>query len=65
MLMTALGSYILYLKGKQVHDVLEFFLDPACDLTLAGAITTAMGFLGCWGSLREFTVFLKIVSEFN
>lgn len=56
----ALGTYILVLKEKKVHDVLDFFLDPACDMCLAGAFIFVLAFFGCTGALRENTVFLKI-----
>ncbi|XP_012946908.1 tetraspanin-33 [Aplysia californica] len=62
LVMTGLGAYILSIKDKQVHDVLDFFLDPACDMCLAGSIVFVMGFLGCTGALREIVCFLKIVS---
>ncbi|GFS02397.1 tetraspanin [Elysia marginata] len=61
--MTAMGTYILVLKEKQVTNAILFFLDPACDTCLAGAVITIMGLLGCMGALREITCFLKIVSS--
>ena len=59
--MTSLGSYILYIKGKVVHDALDFVLDPACDMTLAGAVMTFMAFFGGIGALREIVGCLKLV----
>lgn len=60
MAMTAMGTYILVLKDKQVDNIFLFFMDPACDTCLAGAVITVMGLLGCMGALREITCFLKI-----
>ncbi|ESO85058.1 hypothetical protein LOTGIDRAFT_235927 [Lottia gigantea] len=57
---TALGTYILVLKEKVVRDVIDFLLDPACILTVSGAIIFCLAFFGCMGALRENTVFLKI-----
>nr|KAG5714276.1 hypothetical protein BaRGS_018493 [Batillaria attramentaria] len=56
----ALGTYILALKKKKVNDALDFFLDPACDMCLAGSAIFLLSFFGCTGALRENTVFLKI-----
>ncbi|XP_025096703.1 tetraspanin-33-like [Pomacea canaliculata] len=56
----AMGTYILVLKEKTVHDAIDFFLDPACDMCLAGSLVFALAFFGCMGSLRENTAFLKI-----
>ncbi|KAK3802219.1 hypothetical protein RRG08_004509 [Elysia crispata] len=58
--MTAMGTYILVLKEKRLTNAILFFMDPACDTCLAGAVITIMGLLGCIGSLREVTCFLKI-----
>ncbi|KAK7109100.1 tetraspanin-17-like [Littorina saxatilis] len=56
----AIGTYILVLKEKTVQDPLDFFLDPACDMCLAGSLIFFLSFLGCMGALRENTCFLKI-----
>lgn len=58
--MAALGAYILVIKDKVVHDVLDFLLDPACDLALAGSVVTLMGLVGLLGALREIVCCLKI-----
>lgn len=55
----AIGTYILVLKEKTVHDPLDFFLDPACDMCLGGAVIFVLAFLGCTGALRENVCFLK------
>ncbi|KAL8585876.1 hypothetical protein ACOMHN_019291 [Nucella lapillus] len=59
----AIGTYILVLKKKRVPDPLEFFLDPACDMCLAGALIFVLAFLGCTGALRENICFLKLGSD--
>lgn len=56
----AIGTYILVLKKKKVHDPLDFFMDPACVMCLGGALIFVLAFLGCTGALRENTCFLKV-----
>lgn len=58
--LVAIGAYILSMKQKTLTDPLDFFLDPACVMCLAGALTFALAFLGCTGALRENTCFLKL-----
>ncbi|RUS90959.1 hypothetical protein EGW08_001263 [Elysia chlorotica] len=57
--MTALSTYILVLKEKRLTYAILFFMDPACDTCLVGALITVLCFLGSWGALREITCFLK------
>ncbi|XP_041370754.1 tetraspanin-33-like [Gigantopelta aegis] len=61
----AVGAYILTYKKKRVRDAIDFFLDPSCDLCLAGSVAFFVSFFGCMGSLRENVVFLKIYYYFT
>lgn len=56
---TALGAYILVLKDKVVKDPIDFFFDPSCLVTTAGAVTVFITFIGWMGALREYTSFLR------
>ncbi|XP_050399532.1 tetraspanin-33 [Patella vulgata] len=56
----SLGAYILVLKKKVIRDAIDFILDPACVITVAGALMFLLAFFGCMGALRENTTFLKI-----
>lgn len=59
---SAMGIYILVQKNKTVSSFIDFIFDPACDLCLAGLIILVIAFFGCGGALREFILFLRIVS---
>ncbi|KAK3094435.1 hypothetical protein FSP39_001763 [Pinctada imbricata] len=59
LIITALGSIVLYMKQKTIRDAFDFFLDPAMLMVTAGSIIVFITFFGCMGSLRENTCFLK------
>ncbi|KAK3609230.1 hypothetical protein CHS0354_035170 [Potamilus streckersoni] len=58
--LAALGTYVLYLKQKTVRDAIDFFFDPASLMCLAGCLIVFVSFFGCMGSLREYTLFLRL-----
>ena len=63
--MVSLGVYMLLLKEKTVSNWIDFFFDPAVFImTFMGSFVTLISFCGAFGSLRENTFFLKIVSVF-
>ena len=62
---TGLMAWVLVEKEKEVDNAYDFFLDPVCVLCLAGAIAALVSFFGWFGSLRENTLVLKIVSLFG
>lgn len=59
---TALMTWILVEKEKEVKNAYDFFLDPACVMCLAGSVAFLVSFFGWWGSLREYIPFLAAVS---
>ncbi|KAL4224535.1 Tetraspanin-33 [Mactra antiquata] len=57
---TSLGTYILVIKEKKVHDPIDFFFDPSTLMCTAGSITCVITFVGWMGALREYTSFLRL-----
>lgn len=60
LILAALSIWLLSEKNKKVYDAVDVIFDVSIFFCVIGLVTTIISMFGCWGALRENTIFIII-----
>lgn len=58
--LAAMSIWLHIEKSKRIYDSVDVIIDVSIFFIVVGFITTAVSTVGCWGALRENTIFIII-----